>query len=91
MFSSLFGQTVVFADSRLVEQSLVAGQLTLPIQLPAEFKAELLTTELDLPRILHFDGERLFIDSRSGNVYWIDPPYTDTQILLSCLTTRTVL
>lgn len=76
-------QSFVFADTRLVDQSLKAGQNTFPIKLPVQFHAELLTTDLDHPRILHFDGERLFIGSRSGNVYWMDPPYTDPGILLS--------
>lgn len=69
-------------DHSLVEQSFVLGQYTFPVQLPPGFKVELLSNDLDVPRVLHFHGERLFIGSRSGNVYWVDPPYTNPQVLV---------
>ena len=48
---------------------------------PPSFKLEAINLDLELPRIIHFYGERILIGSRSGNVYWMDPPYTETNIL----------
>jgi len=69
-------------DQDLVDQSIVLGQYTFPVKLPAGFTVELLSHDLEVPRILHFHGERLFIGSRSGKVYWMDPPYTEPNVLL---------
>lgn len=69
-------------DTPLVEQSINIGQYTFPVQLPSGFTLELLSHELEVPRVLHFHEERLFIGSRSGKVYWLDPPYTKPQVLV---------
>jgi len=52
--------------------------------LPAGYTLELLTTELEGPRLLTFahNGD-LFIGSKSGNVYRLAPPYTRPEVLIT--------
>ena len=46
---------------------------------PDSFQLEYLNSRLKNPRILYFHNERLFIGSKSGIIYWMDPPYTKTN------------
>jgi len=46
---------------------------------PKSYKLEYLNPNLKVPRIIHFYGDRLFIGSKSGFVYWMDPPYEKTN------------
>lgn len=73
-----------FAQQRLSLQAseLSVGAYVFPVQLPKGFVVELLSSELRGPRILHFSGQRLFIGSKSGSVYWLDPPYTQPNELV---------
>jgi glucose/arabinose dehydrogenase len=48
---------------------------------PEGFKLEPITFDLEIPRIIHLHGDRMFIGSRSGKVYWLDPPYAKPIIL----------
>ena len=76
-----FANAQSLADD-LVEQELALGQYVFKVQMPAGFSLELLTANLELPRVLHFAGDRLFIGSRSGYVYWLDPPYSEPHTLI---------
>jgi glucose/arabinose dehydrogenase len=71
-------QQAGFAQQTIPLQTseLTVGSYVFPVQLPKGFVVELLSSELRGPRILHFSGQRLFIGSKSGSVYWLDPPYT---------------
>jgi len=53
------------------------------VQVPTGFKLELLTTELDGPRLLTFaaNGD-LFIGSRAGRIYRLVPPYNSPEVLV---------
>jgi len=53
------------------------------VRLPEGYTLELLTSELDGPRLLNFavNGD-LFIGSKSGNIYRLAPPYDRPQIFL---------
>ena len=73
----------VAASTQLLKQKIELGKYTFSISLPEGFSVELLTPNLELPRVLHFAGDRLFIGSRSGLVYWLDPPYTDPHVLVT--------
>jgi glucose/arabinose dehydrogenase len=48
---------------------------------PEGFRFELVNSFLKGPRVLHFHGDRLFVGSKSGLVYWLDPPYHQANIL----------
>jgi glucose/arabinose dehydrogenase len=73
-----------FAQQRvpLEPAQLTVGSYVFPVQLPKGFVVELLSRELRGPRILHFSGQRLFIGSKSGSVYWLDPPYKQPNELV---------
>jgi hypothetical protein len=60
----------------------VEGQ-THEVTIPKGFRLELLTADLDVPRLMAFakNGD-LFIGSRSGKVYRLTPPYTKPQVLV---------
>jgi len=60
-------------------QSLKLGQYTFETTVPEGYTLELLTHQMQQPRVLHFFGERLLIGSRAGVVYALDPPYTQPQ------------
>ncbi|MEA2094827.1 MAG: PQQ-dependent sugar dehydrogenase [Pseudomonadota bacterium] len=54
------------------------------VRVPAGFKLELLTTELDGPRLMTFlDNGDLLIGSKSGKVYRLAPPYSRPEVLLT--------
>ncbi|MBX2880656.1 MAG: PQQ-dependent sugar dehydrogenase [Granulosicoccus sp.] len=63
-------------------QTLKLGPYTFTVGVPENTVLELLTPELERPRMLHFYHDRLLIGSRSGNVYWLDPPYDNPQVLI---------
>lgn len=54
------------------------------VKLPTGYRLELLTDKLDGPRLLRFhtNGD-LFIGSKSGSIYRLQPPYTNAQQLLT--------
>ena len=79
------------STATLCAQTLEYGQyplavegVTRQVRLPAGYSLEVLTTELDGPRLLSFapNGD-LFIGSKSGNVYHLAPPYTRPEVLVS--------
>ena len=54
-----------------------------PVNLPRGFQLELLTDQLDGPRMLLFSSAgELLIGSRSGAVYRLKPPYRQPEILI---------
>jgi glucose/arabinose dehydrogenase len=75
-------QSVGETTDQQVEVDFQIAQYRFPIRLPDGFRLESLTTDLELPRIIHFAGSRMFIGSRSGKVYWMDPPYDKPNILI---------
>ena len=60
-----------------------AGGHLFTMQVPSGYHIELLTPRLETPRLLTFapDGS-LFIGSRSGNVYRLEPPYTTPRVFV---------
>lgn len=71
------------ADGSLELVEVAIGQYHFDMQLPAGSRFELLSHQLEAPRIMHFAGQRLLIGSRSGKVYWLDPPYTRANVLVA--------
>ncbi|MFC1772180.1 PQQ-dependent sugar dehydrogenase [Pseudomonadota bacterium] len=53
------------------------------LNIPSGTQLELLTTEMDSPRLMTFlpNGD-LLVGSRSGNIYRVVPPYTDPVVLV---------
>ncbi|NNG11676.1 MAG: sugar dehydrogenase [Halobacteria archaeon] len=66
------------------QQEIAVEDVTRRVQLPAGYTLEILTTELDGPRLLSFaaNGD-LFIGSKSGKVYRLVPPYTRPEVLVT--------
>jgi hypothetical protein len=64
-------------------QNIIITGTTHVVRVPAGLQLELLTAELEEPRLLTFaaNGD-LFIGSKSGNVYRVPPPYTQPQVLI---------
>ncbi len=53
------------------------------VRLPTGYRLELLSDELDGPRLLSFlPNQELLIGSKSGHLYRFQPPYTQPQVLL---------
>jgi glucose/arabinose dehydrogenase len=67
----------------LQTQLLTVADDVSSLQVPSGTRLELLTTELDLPRLMTFlpNGD-LLIGSKSGNVYRLAPPYREPQVLV---------
>ncbi|MBI3545152.1 MAG: PQQ-dependent sugar dehydrogenase [Gammaproteobacteria bacterium] len=66
------------------EQILTAGDTRFTLRLPQGAKLELLTDQLDAPRLLSFaaNGD-LFIGSHSGKIYRLPPPYVAPEVLVT--------
>jgi len=61
----------------LVQKSFEINNNQYAINLPEGFSLELLNDEMDGPRLFSFDKSGvLFIGSKSGNIYRLEPPYT---------------
>jgi len=68
---------------RYVEQTLVVDGQSYRVRVPSGLHVELLTVEMNEPRLLTFGGNGdLFVGSKSGNVYRLVPPYTTPQVLV---------
>lgn len=64
-------------------QRLVVDNSAYDVSVPSGYRLELLTTDLEGPRMLTFnDSGELFIGSRSGHVYRLRPPYTRAESML---------
>jgi len=65
-------------------QAIRIGAQSYQVRIPAGYRLELLTPELEAPRLFSFapNGD-LLIGSRSGNVYRLPPPYTRPEVLVS--------
>lgn len=81
LLSMVLNQSAVAAVSLTSQSIQLAGQ-TYTVNVPSGYLLELLTTEVELPRMLTFhpDGS-LFAGSRSGRIYRLPPPYIKPQIL----------
>lgn len=67
----------------LVEQRIEVGGKEQVVRVPEGYRLELLTDELDGPRLLTFgDKGELLIGSTSGKVYRLTPPYTRPDMLV---------
>lgn len=83
LLGALYGATVPALEYRQQQLPLEDGALR-QVTLPAVYTLELLTTELDGPRLLTFaDNGDLFIGSKSGKVYRLAPPYTHPGVLVT--------
>jgi len=72
------------AQLPLHTQRLTVGNEVWNLQVPSGMHLELLTTDLDTPRLLTFlPNSDLLIGSRSGNVYRLTPPYREPQVLVN--------
>jgi glucose/arabinose dehydrogenase len=73
------GQTLTYQSQKISIEGSVRE-----VRVPTGFKLELLTTELDGPRLLTFlDNGDLLIGSKSGKVYRLAPPYSRPEVLLT--------
>lgn len=67
-----------------VDQRLRMADREIVVQVPTGSRLELLTDDLDGPRLLTFaENGDLFIGSKAGHVYRLEAPYTKPQILLT--------
>lgn len=70
-------------STELETLSLTVGQYTLHPEVVPGFELEALATSLRGPRIIHFNDERMLIGSKSGGVYWLEPPYNKVNLLVN--------
>jgi glucose/arabinose dehydrogenase len=65
------------------QQRVTLNGETVDVRLPQGYRLELLTDELDGPRLISFaaNGD-LFMGSRSGHVYRVPPPYRTPEVLV---------
>ena len=65
-------------------QQLTVGNEIWNLQVPSGMQLELLTTDLETPRLMTFlPNSDLLIGSKSGNVYRLAPPYREPQVLVN--------
>ena len=64
-------------------QHLKIGQYQFEVKIDANMILEPLNLTIRSPRIIHFSGDRMFIGSSLGSVYWLDPPYETKNLLTS--------
>ncbi len=67
----------------LRRQAVTHQGQTWPLRVPAGLRLDILMRSLDAPRLMHFlpNGD-LLIGSRSGNIYRLQPPYRDANVLV---------
>jgi glucose/arabinose dehydrogenase len=66
------------------EHSLTVNGTRQVVRVPKGFRLELLTDNLDGPRLMAFaENGDLVIGSKSGRVYRLPPPYTSPEVLVS--------
>ncbi|MDT8404938.1 PQQ-dependent sugar dehydrogenase [Sulfuriflexus sp.] len=65
------------------QQRVTLNGKTVDVRLPQGYRLELVTAALDAPRLISFaaNGD-LFIGSRSGHVYRLPPPYSESEVLI---------
>lgn len=65
----------------LVEQDFIYNNQSYLLKLPKGFKLELLTDDPEKPRLITFDQQdNMFLGSKSGNVYRLQPPYNNATV-----------
>lgn len=65
------------------QQRVTLNGETVDVRLPQGYRLELLTDELDEPRLITFaENGDLFMGSRSGHVYRVPPPYRHPEVLI---------
>jgi glucose/arabinose dehydrogenase len=53
------------------------------LEIPADMRIEVLATDLETPRLMHFMPNRdLIVGSKSGNLYRLAPPYRKADVLV---------
>lgn len=71
------------ADIQYQYQKVIVNRQGFDVRIPQGYQLELLTDQLDNPRIMTFvNNGDLLIGSRSGRIYRLSPPYHTPQILL---------
>lgn len=64
-------------------QTIAVGGAMFELTVPEGYRLELLTTDMQRPRMLIFDTDgRMLVGSRAGQIYRLNPPYTDPEPLL---------
>ena len=67
---------------KLTEQTLEIGQRTYQVSIPHGYILEIVSTDLQQPRMMTFTQDKeLLIGSGSGNIYRLQPPYQQVEIL----------
>jgi len=72
------------ATDGFVTQNIDLGKSTETVTVPIGFRLELVSSALEVPRIIHRAGDDLLIGSRSGSIYRFSPPY-DTPTVIARL------
>ncbi len=69
------------ASVNLVPAQFGVAGFQFEVRHPDTYQLELLIANLRSPRLIHFHGDRLFMGSKSGMVYWADPPYSQINTI----------
>ncbi len=73
------GQNSIQHDLHVAE----VGDEIFPLEVPKGHQLELLTTDMQRPRLFIFDhAGNMLVGSRSGHIYRLEPPYNDPEPLL---------
>lgn len=75
-----------FAEPRSIKQErhvAEVGNEVFVLHMPLGYSLELLTTDMQRPRLFTFDQKgNMLVGSRSGHVYKLKPPYTQPEFIL---------
>jgi glucose/arabinose dehydrogenase len=86
VFSACLSSVVVQASTEPLKyqtQKLKVGNTNYKVTIPSGYTLELLTTDLDGPRIPTFnESGELFIGSKAGRVYRLLPPYKQAETMV---------
>ncbi len=66
----------------LQDQIVTIGEYRVTARIDPQLELEPLNFQMRSPRVIHFSEDRMFIGSKAGDVYWLDPPYTEANLLL---------
>lgn len=86
VLSALLMSRVAVADLqplRYIEQPLKLPDQIVQVRIPEGYELQLLTADLQQPRLLSFSEHELFIGSKSGAIYRLQPPYREPETVLN--------
>lgn len=67
---------------KLTEQAIAIGQRTYQVNIPHGYVLEILSTDLQQPRMMTFTQDKeLLIGSSTGKIYRLQPPYQQVEVL----------